>query len=262
MAPIPTSFWNANPAANPSTKTTPSYREQGLEKAKRVREIRSCQAKPLTHSEAGSISILPLLSPYQTSPCFLLGLSSKQGHWRKRGREKESQEKEGEERTDSLTGVMEVMEELTMLSPNKGKASQADGPNLDSQLKAGTKIHEIWQPSLLLPPPQIIVGCWGSACLLPLDFKSELLQGAGSDPPLPGGKRPCCSSSFLLYGRGEGQQTTNVGASEIRRKESGEWGLGSAVGKGGGMRWDEEEEERKAWEKTARQAEKQCCKRR
>lgn len=34
---------------------------------------------------------------------------------------------------------MEVMEELTMLSPNKGKASQADGPNLDSQLKAGTK---------------------------------------------------------------------------------------------------------------------------
>lgn len=79
MAPIPTSFWNANPAANPSTKTTPSYREQGLEKAKRVREIRSCQAKPLTHSEAGSISILPLLSPYQTSPCFLLGLSVNKG---------------------------------------------------------------------------------------------------------------------------------------------------------------------------------------
>lgn len=37
-APIPTSSWNANPAANPSTKTTPSFREKGLEKAKRVRE--------------------------------------------------------------------------------------------------------------------------------------------------------------------------------------------------------------------------------
>lgn len=41
-----------------------------------------------------------------------------------------------------------------------------------------------------------------------------------------------------------------MGASEIRRKEGGEWGLGSTVGEGGGMRCEEKEvgkeEERKA----------------
>lgn len=90
----------------------------------------------------------------------------------------------------------------------------------------------------------------GNSLPPPPGLKAELLQGAGSDPCLPGGKRPCCSSSFLLYGRGERQQTPNVGASEIRRKEGGEWGLGSTVGEGGGMRCEEKEvgkeEERKA----------------
>lgn len=70
-----------------------------------MRKGRICQAEPLTHSEAGSISILPLLSPYQTPPYFLLGLSGNKIIEEEAGKEgRIKHEVAAEEKTDSSAG--------------------------------------------------------------------------------------------------------------------------------------------------------------
>lgn len=102
------SFQNLQPSICPSPSSTPSTRGGGSGGWRH--EVRRCQAKALTHSEAGSISILPLLSPYQTSPCLLLGLAgdkSSEGGGKRKGKSKEDEEK-----TNDVTGGAEQWDGL------------------------------------------------------------------------------------------------------------------------------------------------------